>query len=70
MAGRGITDMGGYPHTSDMAMKSKTHLKEYHSAEGSGGMKDYPDTSEHIEKDQREGDKKVKSQPMKSGYRY
>lgn len=70
MAGRKINDFGGYPHTSDMSMKSKTHLKEYHSAEGSGGIKDYPDTTEEIHRDQMAGDKKVKSQPMKPGYRY
>lgn len=70
MAGRKITDMGGYPHTSDMSMKSKTHLKEYHSAEGSGGIKDYPDTTEHVRSDQMAADKKAKSQPMKPGHRY
>ena len=70
MAGRHIHDMGGYPHTSDMSMKSKTHLKHYESAEGAGGMKDYPDTSEHIERDQKSGEKHMKGRPMKSGYRY
>lgn len=71
MAGRRIEDMGGYPHTSDMAMKSKNHLKEYHSAEGSGhvGM-DYPDTTEAVHRDQEHGDSKIKSKPMKTGYRY
>jgi len=71
MAGRKITDMGGMPHTSDMAMKSKNHLKEYHSAEGSGAIPmDYPDTSEGIHRDQSHGDSKVKSHKMKTGYRY
>lgn len=71
MAGRKISDMGGYPHTSDMAMKSKNHLKEFHSAEGSGAISmDYPDTSEGIHRDQEHGDKKAKSKPMKTGYRY
>ena len=70
MSGRRINDMGGYPHTSDMSMKSKNSLKEYHSAEGSGGIRDYPDTTEDIHRDQMAGDKKVKSQPMKTVYRY
>lgn len=70
MAGRGINDMGGYPHTSDMAMKSKNHNKEYHSAEGMGGIKDYPDTTEHIHRDQKAGEGQIRKQPMKSGYRY
>jgi len=70
MAGRKINDYGGWPHSSDMAMKSKNHLKEYHSAEGSGGIKDYPDTSEHVQRDQEHGDRHIKGRPMKPGYRY
>lgn len=70
MAGRGINDMGGWPHTSDMSMKSKTHLKEYHSAEGMGGIRDYPDTTEAIHKDQKAGESQIRKQPMKSGCRY
>lgn len=70
MAGRRIDDMGGMPHTSDMSMKSKTHLKEYSSAEGSGGVKDYPDTTEKVREVQMAGDKDVKRQPMKPGHRY
>jgi hypothetical protein len=70
MAGQRIDDMGGMPHTSDMAMKSKTHLKEYHSAEGSGGIREYEDTTQRIRSTQMEGDKQIKKQPMKSGYRY
>jgi hypothetical protein len=70
MAGRKINDYGGYPHSSDMSMKSKTHLKEYHSTEGSGGIKDYPDTTENIQRDQKTGDGKVRAHPMKTGYRY
>ena len=71
MSGRKITDMGGYPHTSDMSMKSKNHLKEYHSAEGSGGLDGkYPDTTEDIRRDQMAGDGKIKGRPIKPGYRY
>jgi hypothetical protein len=70
MAGRRINDMGGMPHTSDMSMKSKTHLKEYHSAEGSGGISRYEDTTERIRETQMDGDKQIKRQPMKPGYRY
>ena len=70
MAGRHITDHGGYPGDSDALMKSKTHVKHYHSAEGSGGIKDYPDTTEHIHRDQMKGDGEVRRQPMKPGYRY
>ena len=71
MSGRKITDFGGMPHTSDMAMKSKTHLKEYHSAEGSGHVGSmYPDTTEDIRRDQMKGDGKIKGHKMKEGYRY
>jgi hypothetical protein len=71
MSGRKIHDMGGMPHTSDMAMKSKTHLKEYHSAEGSGHLgSQYPDTTEDIRRDQMAADAKTKARPIKPGYRY
>jgi hypothetical protein len=71
MSGMKITDMGGMPHTSDMAMKSKTHLKEFHSAEGAGHVGTaYPDTTEQIREDQMKGEAKAKAHPMKPGYRY
>lgn len=70
MGGRGITDMGGMPHTSDMSMSSKTHLKHYTSAEGAGSVAQYEDTTERIHKTQMDGDKQIKRQPMKPGYRY
>ena len=71
MSGRRINDYGGMPHSSDMAMKSKNHLKHYSSAEGSGhvGM-EYSDTTEMVKRDQEHGDSKVKSHHMKPGYRY
>jgi hypothetical protein len=71
MSGRRITDYGGYPHTSDMSMKSKNSLKHYSSAEGSGHVgTEYPDTTEMVKRDQEKGDSKVKGHPMKPGYRY
>ena len=71
MSGRKITDHGGLPASSDAAMKSKTHVKHFHSAEGVGhvGM-EYDDTSEKIKSVQEHGDKKVKHHEMKPGYRY
>ena len=71
MSGRRINDYGGLPHTSDMAMKSKNSLKEYHSAEGQGhiGM-EYPDTTEDVRRDQENGDKSIGKHKMRSGYRY
>lgn len=71
MSGRKIDDMGGMPHTSDMSMKSKNSLKHYESAEGSGHVgSNYPDTTEDIKRDQMAGNGKIKSHPIKSGYRY
>jgi len=70
MSGRKIDDMGGMPHTADMALKSKTHLKEYSSAEGAGAMHNYPDTTEAIKSDQMRGIGKAKGHPLKDGNRY
>jgi hypothetical protein len=70
MSGRKINDMGGMPSSSDAMMKSKTHLKEYQSAEGSGHLgSEYPDTTEDIRKDQMMGDSKAKAHKIKPGYR-
>ena len=70
MSGRKINDYGGLPHSSDMAMKSKNHLKEYHSADGAGHLgSTYPDTTEDILRDQKKGDSQAKGRPMKTGYR-
>ncbi len=70
MSGRRIEDRGGYPHTSDMSMKSKNSVKHFSSAEGKGhvGM-EYSDTTEMVKRDQEHADRKVKGHPMKSGYR-
>jgi len=70
MAGRKIRDMGGYPHTSDMLMKSKTNVKHYTSGEGAGALDaHYPDTDEHIKADQGSLTKKIKAHGIKPGYR-
>lgn len=70
MSGRRIEDMGGMPHTSDMAMASKNKVKHYESCEGAGHMADYPDTTETIHRDQEHGVGKLKGRPLKPGYRY
>jgi hypothetical protein len=67
--GQKINDFGGMPHTSDMAMKSKTHTKHYTSAEGAGAENEYEDTTEAIKKQQEMGVSKAKAHPLKSGYR-
>jgi len=70
MADRRIDDFGGMPKTSDELMKSKTHVKHFSSAEGAGHMKDYPDTTEEIKRDQEQGVSKIKKHPQKTGYRH
>jgi hypothetical protein len=70
MSGRKIHDMGGYPHTSDMAMKSKNKVTHERSAEGAGHEGSmYPDTTEDIHRDQEHGASKIKGRAMKPGYR-
>jgi hypothetical protein len=71
MAGRRIDDFGGYPNDSEGLMKSKTHLKSYRSADGSGHVgTNYSDTTEMVHRDQEHGNGKIKGHPMKPGYRY
>jgi len=67
--GQKINDFGGYPHTSEMAMKSKNSLKTFSSAEGAGAENEYEDTSEKIKSVQEAGVAKAKAHPLKSGYR-
>lgn len=45
--------------------KTKTEM----SAEGSGHMGEYDQTTEDIKRDQNAGDGKIKGRPMKTGYR-
>jgi hypothetical protein len=70
MSGRKIEDHGGWPSTSDALMKSTNKVKHYTSAEGSGHMADYPDTTEAVHRDQEHAKSKIHSDPMKPGFRY
>ena len=45
-------------------------MKEERSAEGAGGIMDYPDTTEAIHRDQKAGEGKLRGRQMKPGYRY
>jgi hypothetical protein len=72
MSGRKIDD-----HSFFAGGKSKgsvfpegVHHKMESSAEGSGHITDYPDTTEAIHKVQEASKGKVHSKPMKPGYRY
>jgi hypothetical protein len=73
VAGRKIDDHGswigkGGSH-GPLPMESK--MKQEHSADGAGSLNmDYPDTTEHIHRDQEKGQSKVHGHKMKPGYRY
>lgn len=72
MGGRKIDDhsswVGSKPSGKVFPDGAKT--KEYTSAEGAGDIAQYEDTTERIKRTQEEGKGKVKSHPMKPGYRY
>lgn len=71
MAGQRIDD-----HSSWMGKGGKyplpmeTKMKEVASADGAGGLMEYQDTNEKIVSTQKAGDSKIRSKPMKPGYRY
>jgi hypothetical protein len=71
MGGQKIDDhkswMGGASKGSVFPEGVKT--KNESSAEGAGGVTRYEDTTEAIKETQVAGDKKVKSHPLKFGYR-
>lgn len=59
--------IGGKSKESPLPMNSK--MKQFTSAEGAGAENEYEDTTESIKKQQEMGNSKIKSHPMKSGYR-
>jgi len=73
MAGRKIDDHSfwGGKGEAGSVFPDGAHKLHMEKDDGhAGGITDYPDTTEHIERDQEEGVGKVKKQPLKSGYRY
>lgn len=52
---------------SPFPMNSK--MKQFTSAEGAGAENEYEDTTEAIKRQQEMGNSKIKSHPLKSGYR-
>lgn len=72
MSGQRIDD-----HNSPVGKSGKKYplpdeskMVEVKSAEGDGGIMDYPDTNEDIVRDQKAGAGKLRGKPMKPGYRY
>lgn len=56
--------------SKDSVFPMGAHTKDESSAEGSGSVGKYEDTTEAIKMQQEMGDKKVKAHPMKPGFRY
>ena len=72
MAGRKINDHSSWIGKGeagsvfpDGAHKLKMERDDGHA----GGITDYPDTTEHIERDQEAAVSKIHKQPMKTGHR-
>jgi hypothetical protein len=72
MAGQKIDDHSSWvgKGPKGQVFPDGSKMKSYSSAEGSGSVSRYADTSEAIHEDQKHGDSKIKGHPMKSGYRY
>lgn len=72
MSGRRIDDhkswVGAAPRGKVFPDGAKT--KEERTAEGAGGIMDYPDTTEDIHRDQEGGEREIRAKKMKPGYRY
>ena len=67
--GMKITDHGDYKSPKDQPLPVGNKVKHYSSAEGAGHEGYYEDTTEAIKSAQEMGDRKVKSHPMKDGFR-
>lgn len=69
--GRMLTDrnanMGGGRKGS--VFPESVSVREMSSVRGAGEMKDYPDTEQHVKRDQEHGISKIKGHAQKPGYR-
>ena len=73
MAGRKIDDHSSWIGKGEAGsvFPDGAHKLNVEKDDGhAGGIEDYPDTTEHIERDQEAGVSKIKSKPMKPGFRY
>jgi len=71
MAGRRIDDHASFAGKGGKyPLPEGNKMKEERSAEGAGGIMDYPDTTEAIHRDQKAGEGKLRGRQMKPGYRY
>jgi hypothetical protein len=73
MSGRHIDDHSSFAGKAgkEYPLPTGNKMKSFKSSEGSGHVgTNYPDTTEAIHKDQQMGDREMKKQKMKAGYRY
>lgn len=72
MAGQRIDDHGSWvgARGKGVPLPEGSKMKTVTSAEGEGHIMDYSDTNEKIVRDQKGSDAKIRTKPMKPGYRY
>lgn len=72
MGGRRIDDHSSWVGSAPRGQVYPNGAKVKHefSADGSGEVMRYEDTTEAIRDVQQQGNRKIKSQPMKPGHRY
>ena len=71
MSGQKINDHGFWAggKSKGSVFPAGVHHKAESSAEGSGHISDYPDTTEHVKRDQEHAKGKISSKAMKPGFR-
>jgi hypothetical protein len=69
MSGKRIDDHKFFAGSGSPTFPKGVHTKMESSAEGSGGLSRYEDTTETIREQQVEGMRKAKGHPLKSNYR-
>ena len=72
MAGKRIDDHAAWcgKGSGGSVLPLGSKMKQMSSAEGSGSLSHYEDTSETIKSQQEMNVRKAKSQPQKAGHRY
>jgi hypothetical protein len=70
MSGRRIDDHKFFAGSGSPKFPKGVHTKDESSAEGSGAVMRYEDTTEMIKSQQEKSVSQAKKHPMKPGYRY
>lgn len=70
MSGKRIDDHKFFAGSGSPQFPKGVHTKDESSAEGSGSLMHYEDTTETIKSQQEKSVSQTKKHPMKPGYRY